>query len=158
MATKKLYRIISLINCVGIILSAASFLMAWNSIDIDITKIKTGLGTETPNLNWFAGVSIVFCGVLTVGILVYEFLLVINPTKFKFYNYAIIRVIVYAYLGIAVLGVSGDLGISASAFTLLNAVLNFIIFIGVNCECIKMVDAEPNAYKNADTDDPQRKL
>ena len=150
MDAKKLFRIICLIDLVGIILCGAAFFLTFQEIDIDVSKLKTGNGTKTTDLSWFDGISIIFCGFLTVAIAVYEVMLLINPTKFKFYNYSIIRIITYAYLGIAALGVAGDLGISAAAFLLLNAILNLAIYLATFCECIRLPDNSQTSYQNAD--------
>ena len=153
MDAKKIFRIVCLIDFIGIILCAASFFLTFQEIDIDIAKITIGDGVKNPpeKLNWFYGISIIFCGFLIVALAIYEVLLLINPTKFKFYNYSILRIIVHIYLGIASIGVAGDLGISAAAFLLLNAVVNLVIYLATFCECIKLPD--PNnqgSYQNAD--------
>ena len=155
MATRNLYRITSLINMIGIILCAVSLFLAFKKIDFNLSTIKPGKGTNNDDLSWFSGISIIFCGFLAVSIAIYEIMLLINPIKFKFYNYAILRVIVYLYLGIAIIGVSGDLGISASAFTLLNALLNFFVFMGAFCECFKIEDDLPIVYQPADITIPK---
>ena len=154
MAKTTLLRILSAINLIALVLCGSAFFIAWRTIDIDISKIQTGQGTRNDkNLNWFSGISVIFCGVLCIGLFIYELLLIINPMKFKFYNYGLIRSIIYFYLAVAVLGVSGDLGISGCAFALLSAIINTVICIALFFECIKIDGADNNgAYHNTETE------
>ena len=147
MATFILFRIITFFGIVSMILSGISFFLEFKDVRISFDYIKTGNGVKTYGSGavWFKNIAIVFCGVASVLLFVYEIFLLFNPKKFKFYEYGLIRILGYLYIGISVLGISGDLGISASAIALFAGLLNIVVIIGLYFTCITMNPIEANS-------------
>ena len=150
MAGLVLPRVISLIGFISILLAGIAYFIAWKDVDIKLSYISTGHGTKNDtNMKWFSGISIILCGILCAAIAIYEIILFINPIKFKFGQYQLFRALVYFYISITVLGVSGDLGISACAFCLLSTIINLVICFGIFCECIIIEKADASQYQKA---------
>ena len=163
MASLLVPRLVSLLGLIAFAIAGAAFFVAWDDIKISLNYIKTGKGTKNDdeNYKWFSGISIIFCGILCAVIAIYELFLAINPMKFKFYSYGLFRTISYTYIGISVLGVSGDLGISACAFCLLAAIVNFTILIGLFCECCSFTESNTSYVKatnNVDSGNADEKV
>lgn len=134
-------RISSFFGLSAMILCVASYFYAVDCTSYKSLKIHFGNSvkkyTVFVNGNWYTALSFLLFAFVSVGFCVYELLLIINPTFFRYKKSALIRVLVYFVLGFTVMGVSADLGIAAGFISLIVTVWIFINWLIIVMGCLK---------------------
>ena len=137
-------------------LACATFLYTFKKLNTGSRSITFGSKPEKiyTNSGWFNTITIFADGVIALVLFIYEILLIFSPIKFKWYSYILLRVGGYVYTGLTVLGVAGDLGISACILCLIAAAFNFLCALMLWFGCMAIDDkVDPKPEKKDDKDD-----
>ena len=130
-----IYRGICIFSCCIQIITAACLIFAYtkvpkpDGVKLDFTTTDLDSLKAANNLLWTDINAPLILGIFCLIAAIIEILLAAIPTKLEVLNAPFFRGIIYVGIGAIALGVTGDLGISAGSFSIIDGVL--VIIFGI---------------------------
>ena len=142
-------RLCSCVGLIGNVLAVGAFFFMFHLIvesagekNIDVFHLSFGnkMNSDGCFINiYFSGMSaLLFFGCVDSIMIIYEFLLILNPARFSYGSNGFARGTFYVLCGFSVLGCASDLGIAAGIFTIISAALTFINTSLIKCDCMRL--------------------
>ena len=132
---------------------AYTFFFVYQRLNLDINTIKFGHKPTDilANFTWYTSISVILFGIVAGLLALYELLLVIAPRRFKWYQYSLLRGIIYLALGSVVLGIAGDLGVILAPLTGFSGVIVILSAVLLYCECMDINEAKTVVIEQPNT-------
>ena len=144
MVTYTYPRTLSFFGMLASAVASFAFFYTYSKLQLNIQKIQIRHYPKevTTNFAWFQAVSVLIFGTLSAILSMYELLLIVGPRKFKWYQYSLLRGIIYIATGCTVVGVAGDLGVFTAPFCLLLGLITVLSAFLLFCGCMDIVEAK----------------